>query len=86
MNTDRTIRDLAAVTGRHPDTLRKLARNGRLVGAYKLGGTWLVNREAFEEFRDGNANQSESKRSARAFVAVPRDPQLDFLEGKECPP
>ena len=47
---DLTIADIAAVTGKHPETLRQLARMGRL-HAYKVGGLWLVPREAFERLR-----------------------------------
>ena len=47
---DLTLADIAGITGKHPETLRQLARMGRL-SAYKLGGLWLVPREAFERLR-----------------------------------
>lgn len=48
---DLTIGDLAKVTGRHPETLRRLARLNQLPGAYRLGRRWLVRREALSELR-----------------------------------
>jgi len=48
---DLSITELARLTGRHPETLRQLARLGRLAGAYKLGGKWAVAREAVDELR-----------------------------------
>jgi len=38
MEADLTLQELAAVTRRHPETLRSLARRGKLPGVYRLGG------------------------------------------------
>jgi len=49
---DLTLDDLSQITGRHPDTLRRLARRGSLPGVYKLGGRWLISREAADRLRN----------------------------------
>jgi hypothetical protein len=51
MSTDLSFQELAAVTGRHIETLRVLARMGRLPGCYKLGGRWAISREAADRLR-----------------------------------
>ena len=68
--SDLTIRELAEITGRHPETLRRLARLDRLPGAYKLGRTWSITREAADRLRHvpesvqaAGDNQGRSKRS-----------------------
>ncbi len=48
---DLRLDQIAEVTGVHPETLRRLARSGRLHGAYRLGKAWLVRREALDEIR-----------------------------------
>ena len=50
MQHDLTLPQIAAITGKHVETLRQLARMGKLK-AYKIGGRWLVPREAFERLR-----------------------------------
>ncbi len=51
MTTDLTIQDLAAITGRHVETLRRLARMGRLPGVYRLGHCWMISRQAANRLR-----------------------------------
>lgn len=53
MNTDLTITQVATLTGRSPHSLRRLARTDRLPGAYRLGGLWLIRREALDAIRKG---------------------------------
>ncbi|MBM4039766.1 MAG: helix-turn-helix domain-containing protein [Planctomycetes bacterium] len=48
---DLTLRELARVTGRHPETLRRLACVGRLPGAYQIGNRWAISRAAANELR-----------------------------------
>ena len=66
MTRDLSIRELAALTGRHPETLRRLARLGRVPGAYRLGGRWAISQGAADALRcvprperagDGRATQ-----------------------------
>ncbi len=51
MKKDLTIRDVARITGLRDKTLRQLAARGELVGAYRLGHKWLINRDQFEQHR-----------------------------------
>jgi len=51
---DLTIGQVSRITGYAPASLRSLARDGQLPGAYKLGGSWRVNREQFERHRNGS--------------------------------
>ncbi len=61
---DLTVKDLARVTGKAPRTLRALMRSGRLP-AYKVGGLWLVPREAFERLRGEALRGWEGRREER---------------------
>jgi excisionase family DNA binding protein len=56
MRTDLTINEVAEITGRHPETLRRAARAGTLPGCYRLGHLWLIRREDFDAIRNGAAN------------------------------
>lgn len=56
--TDYTIARLAAVVGHHPEALRRLARTGRLHGAYKLGREWRIAPEAVAKLRGMEAGLS----------------------------
>jgi excisionase family DNA binding protein len=51
MTQDYSVRQLADLVGVHPDTLRRLARAGRLPGAYRVGTRWRFAYEAIEELR-----------------------------------
>jgi excisionase family DNA binding protein len=51
MKRDLTVQDVAKLTGVHPATVRRLARVGRLPGAYKMGSLWRFAREGIEELR-----------------------------------
>lgn len=51
MLPDLTISDLAKLTGSHPDTLRALARDGKLPGVYRLGGRWMMTQANADKLR-----------------------------------
>jgi excisionase family DNA binding protein len=51
MRPDFTVQDVADLMGIHPATVRRLARAGRLSGAYKVGSQWRFAREAIAELR-----------------------------------
>jgi len=51
MSPDLTVRDVAQLMGLHPATVRRLARAGRLPGAYRVGRQWRFAREAIEKLR-----------------------------------
>lgn len=53
MLEDLTIEDFAQRIKRHPETVRRMVRAGRLPCAYKIGRKWLINREKFEAIRQG---------------------------------
>jgi len=65
---DMTIGQIAKVTGYAPESLRALAKKGKLPGAYKLGGRWLVNREEFERHRNGNGTKQSDPTTSTAGV------------------
>ena len=44
-----TIDELAVILKCHPMTLRRLARLGKLPGAFKLGHRWLVHWNTFKK-------------------------------------
>lgn len=48
---DLTISEFARITRRNIETVRRLARMGRIPGAYKLGGRWMISREASDRIR-----------------------------------
>ena len=51
MAKDLSLKELAALVGRHPETLRQLAKAGRVKGAYKLGGRWAITKAAADRLR-----------------------------------
>lgn len=50
--SDMTIRQISEVVGMHPESLRRIARSGRLAGIYKLGGSWRLSPERLGELRN----------------------------------
>ena len=48
---DLTLQQLAELTGRHPETLRRLARMDKLPGICKLGHGWFISKEAADRLR-----------------------------------
>ena len=48
---DLTVLEFASAIGRHPETIRRLARQGRLPGVYRLGGRWMIRPDGIEEIR-----------------------------------
>lgn len=51
LEQDLTLGQLATVTQRHVESLRRLARAGRLQGVYKLGNRWMISRAAADSLR-----------------------------------
>jgi excisionase family DNA binding protein len=51
MRPDLTVQNVAELMGVHPETVRRLARAGRLAGGYKVGRQWRFAREAIERIR-----------------------------------
>lgn len=51
MQPDYTISELATLTNSKEPHLSRLAREGRLPGAYKLGGQWRIVRSVFDAHR-----------------------------------
>ena len=51
MQRDLTVRDICRLMELHPDTVRRLARAGRLPGAYKVGRQWRFARESIGKLR-----------------------------------
>lgn len=52
LTSDITIDELARVTRRHPETLRRLAREGKLPGVYRVGRRWMMSPEALCKLRN----------------------------------
>ena len=48
---DLTLPELAMITRRHPESLRRLARAGRVPGMYRLGRRWLIAAESAARLR-----------------------------------
>jgi len=64
---DLTIAEFAAITKRHPETLRRMARTGSLPGAYKIGRDWLISQEAANRIRnlpEGTPLEAEAEATA----------------------
>lgn len=51
MTPDYSIQEFARLISRHPETLRRLARVGKLPGAYRIGRRWLIARETMDKHR-----------------------------------
>lgn len=51
MRKDLTISELALITGRHVETLRRLARMGKLAGVYRIGRRWMISQAAADALR-----------------------------------
>jgi excisionase family DNA binding protein len=45
-----TVREVAKYTNLHPYTVRKLAREGKMPGCQKLGGTWLFSKKELDDY------------------------------------
>jgi excisionase family DNA binding protein len=48
---DLTLEEVAILTRKHRETLRRLARSKKLIGAYRIGGRWMVRAEALAQLR-----------------------------------
>ena len=48
------IDELAILVDGDEDTIRSLARDGEIPGAQKIGNRWLVERETFRRYFEGN--------------------------------
>jgi hypothetical protein len=66
---DLTMIDLAKVTGRHVETLRRLARMNRLPGVYRLGCRWMITHERADRLRA----LPGAEEAGRMVAAVKRD-------------
>ena len=55
---DLSLHELSGITGRHIETLRRLARTNQLPGAYKLGRRWLITPEAVRRLRRLDADRT----------------------------
>lgn len=51
MEPDLTLEEAAKVLRRNPVWLRTMAREGKVPGAYKFGGLWMIRRECLREIR-----------------------------------
>ena len=51
MTRDMTLAELATITRRNVESLRMLARVGRLPGVYRLGNRWLISEENVRRLR-----------------------------------
>jgi len=60
--SDLTIEELAAITRRHPETLRRLARTKRLPGVYRIGDRWMIPQEAVDRLRGIKENDNDGQR------------------------
>ena len=58
MRPDYTSQDVAELVCVHPETVRRLAREGRMPGAYKVGSRWRFARERIEETRAQTARSA----------------------------
>ena len=65
MDSDIPLSELAQLTRRHIETLRRLARMGRLPGAYRVGGRWMFRREALDDLRGGPPRQPKLPRPGK---------------------
>ena len=61
MNADLTINDLSRLTGRHPETLRALARRDLLPGVYRIGGRWMMTSANAAKLRREDADAPSSR-------------------------
>lgn len=50
---DLTVTDLAKLVKYHPETIRRLARAGKIPGAYHIGNGWRFASEAVTALRSG---------------------------------
>jgi excisionase family DNA binding protein len=74
---DYSIKDAAALMGVHPETLRRLARAGRLPGTYKIGRQWRIATEALEHVR-GEAQRRRYNPDGMALEDIEWDPEHGF--------
>ena len=51
---DYDIEDTARIFRVHSQTIRRLARQGKIPGAYKIGGKWLIRRSWVDKVREGD--------------------------------
>ena len=48
-----TVVEVARLIRKEPETVRELARRGKLPGAQKLGGAWMFQRPVIDKFVSG---------------------------------
>jgi len=82
MEKQLTIDELAKKVGRHPETLRCLARRNALPGAYKLGGEWNVDPKIFiQEMLHDTEQRKVLDRARKMYWKARRSPR--FWSNKE---
>lgn len=59
-----SVRELERITGVHYQTLYKLAREGRIPGARRLGGRVLISRSIFERWLQSSPRPRAVRRSS----------------------
>ena len=69
--SDIPFSDLARITGRHVESLRRMARKGKLTGAYRLGGRWILRREALDFLRGMDDEQSNDGTDVSGATEAP---------------
>ncbi len=74
---DQTIQDVATLMAVHPETLRRLARAGRLPGAYKIGRQWRIAAEALARVR-GEVQRSRNNPGETALADIEWEPAHAF--------
>ena len=62
MNSDLTIQQFARLTQYHPESLRRLCRSGKLVGAYAVGRRWRIRSDAADWLRGIRAKDEEVRK------------------------
>lgn len=71
-NHDLSIRELAEIMKRHPETLRRFARTGNLPGAYKLGKVWRISKQAADKLRQIPFENRLKAQNVEAAIARPQ--------------
>lgn len=51
MSADLTLKEVSILTKKHVETIRRLARQRRIPGAYRVGNRWMFRADAIEAMR-----------------------------------
>ena len=82
MAKDLSLKELAAIVGRHVETLRKLARVNQLPGVYKVGGRWQITLEAMNRLRGLSRNHCAVCDVVDALYVLENNPDERMLCAK----